>query len=105
MAKSNLTIKEKVLSTFEGKEGQIFQRHEIINMVLKNYPGTKKGSVIPSDYCYNITNDGIKFDFHIFIWKLKGIYEYLGPKIKYDGLIYWKGSEWGKWEKGNWIKF
>jgi hypothetical protein len=35
MPKSELTIEEKVLATFAGKESKIFRRGEILDMVLK----------------------------------------------------------------------
>lgn len=105
MPKSDLTIEEKVLSTFAGKEGETFKRHEIIDMVLKKYPGTNKDSVIPSDYCYNMTNNGIKFKFHVFELQSRGVYKYLGEGVKYNGLVYWKGSEYGEWKNGEFKEF
>lgn len=98
------TIKEKVVSTFEGKEGQVFRRREIIEMVLKKFPDTNDTSVIPSDYCYNITNNGIKFNFHLFEYLERDTYKFLGAGAIYNGLVSWNGSEYGKWTNGKFKK-
>jgi hypothetical protein len=105
MGRSNLTIEEKVLSTLQGKEGQVFRCQEILEMVVKKYPGTNITSVIPSDYCYNIVNNGIKFRFHQLEQVSRGVYKYLGEGVKYNGLVYWKGSEYGEWKNGEFTKF
>ena len=54
MAKTELQISERILNTMSGKEGQIFKRHEIIEMVIRRYRETIETSIIPSDYCYTI---------------------------------------------------
>ena len=100
-----LTIEAKVLSTFEGKEGERFTRSEIIEMVVKKFPGTNKSSVIPSDYCYNKINNGINFKFHVFEWVTRGVYKYLGRRYKFNGLVLWKGEEYGIWNDGHFKKF
>ncbi len=100
MPSFDITIKQKVLSTFKGKEGKQFRPHEIVDMVLNKYPGTNRGSILPADYCYNRTNKGIKFDFHLFKSISDGSYEYLGPNFQYDGPVYWKGTQVGIWNKG-----
>lgn len=105
MVETKPTIEEKVRKTFKGREDQIFRRQEIIKMVLEKYPSTNKLSVIPSDYCYNITNNGIKFHFHLFEWQSKGVYKCLGENFNYEGLIYWKGLKYGKWKNGKPQKF
>jgi hypothetical protein len=93
-------IIERVLSTFKGKEGQTFRRNEIIDLVLQKYPHTNRTSVIPSDYCYNIRNEDSKRDFQVFEYVSRGLYKYIGPKVKYNGIVYWKGSEYGQWKNG-----
>ncbi len=39
-------------------------RQEIIEMIRGKYE-TKESSIIPSDYCYNMTNKGIPEDQHL----------------------------------------
>jgi len=95
-----LRIKDKVLSVFQDKVGEKFLREEIIDLVVYAYPGTNRSSIIPSDYCYNMINAGITFDFHIFELLMRGQYEWLGPNYPYSGPIYWKGEQVGKWEEG-----
>ncbi len=63
---TEMKIKDKVLSVFQDRIGQNFSREEIIDLVVIAYPGTNRSSVIPSDYCYNLINVGIPFNFHIF---------------------------------------
>lgn len=94
------TIKDKVISVFKDKVGEKFLREEIIDLVVHSYPGTPRGSVIPSDYCYNMINKGIAFDFHLFESLDEGRYKCLGPDHPYSGPIYWKGEKVGEWENG-----
>lgn len=99
--KQNLMpVEEKVLETFQGKDGKEFWRKEIVELVIKKFPDTNKSSIMPSDYCYNITNNGIKFNFHVFKWLSRGKYKYLGQHLKYSGKVYWKGLEYGVWVNG-----
>src|SRR5215213_5366662 len=106
MAKSELPIGVKILNVMSGHEGQVFKRHEIIQMVIKNYRDTNETSVIPSDYCYNMLNNGIHFDpeNRLFEHLSRGVYKFLGPNIKYKGLVFWKGSEYGEWKDGKYRK-
>jgi hypothetical protein len=67
-----MSILKKVNDTFkECKIGTEFSRQEIINRVVQKH-GCNPGSIIPSDYCYNRTNDGINFE------KYLHIFEYVG---------------------------
>lgn len=87
-----MTIIEKVRDTFANcKKGTIFSTSEIIDLVMLKY-GVNRGSIIPSDYCYNLTNKGkidnpILADFKIFEWISRGKYKYLGENYPYTGLI------------------
>jgi hypothetical protein len=96
----SLKIKDKVLSVFQDRLGERFLREEIIDLVVNTYPGTNRSSIIPSDYCYNMINAGIPFDFHIFESLDEGRYKCLGPNNSYTGPIYWKREQVGKWEEG-----
>jgi|GEM_PF-1557915 len=69
---------------------------------------TNRGSIIPSDYCYNRVNKGI--DFHkkprLFAFLGDGMYECLGENYPFTGAVYTreKGSknecEVGYWKDG-----
>ncbi|HEX4607533.1 MAG TPA: hypothetical protein VH092_04940 [Urbifossiella sp.] len=48
--------------------------------------GCEPGSVIPSDYCYNRTNDGVKPSWPIFFELVgDGEYRFLGRDYPYNG--------------------
>jgi hypothetical protein len=96
----NLKIKNKILSVFKDMVGEMFSREKIIDMVVNAYPGTNRSSIIPSDYCYNMINARIRFDFHLFESLDGGLYKYLGPNNSYTGSIYWKSKEVGNWKEG-----
>lgn len=81
-----MTVIEEVVETFSDIEiGTIFTTREIKEMVYKKF-GRNEGSVIPSDYSYNMTNKGIigtsSEHFNIFIQVKRGEYEYVG--LDYD---------------------
>jgi hypothetical protein len=96
------TIKEKVIEVFNNRLGDIFLREEIIDLVSINYPGTNRSSVIPSDYCYNMVNAGINFNFHCFesLGEREGKYRCLGLTYPYTGTIYWNLIPVGQWNRG-----
>ena len=102
--RSEPKIFQKFLNVFKGRDGQEFSRSEIIDGILEEYPGTNRTSLIPSDYCYNITNQGIPFKQHIFEYLEHGRYRYLGQNYRYTGLIYWKGKVVGEWSGGKIIR-
>lgn len=80
------TVLEEVLETFANVEiGTVFTTNEIKEMVSKKY-GRKEGSIIPSDYSYNMSNKGIIGTscehFNIFVQTKRGEYEYVGLDYK-----------------------
>ena len=87
-----MTNIEKVRDTFSNcKKGTMFSTSEIIDKVILKHGGNR-GSIIPSDYCYNLTNKGkiddpILVEFKIFEWIDRGKYKYLGENYPYTGLI------------------
>lgn len=87
-----MTIIDKVRDTFLGCEvGSIFTRREIVDMVRTKH-GINEGSIIPSDYCYNLTNKGKaaynELDkFKIFEWVSRGKYKFLGENYPYSGPV------------------
>lgn len=58
--------------------GTRMKRQDIIELINSRY-GTKPSSIIPSDYCYNMTNKGIPEDHVSFFLNVgTGLYEYVG---------------------------
>lgn len=95
-------ISEKLYDLFASHRlGEIFTRKEIIDMVVAVFPGTNKTSVIPSDYCYNIINAGIKFQYHLFEYLGDSRYRVLGKGYPFVGPILWKGRKVGEWQEGS----
>ena len=81
-----MTVIEEVRETFKNVEfGKEFTTPEIKRMVNNKF-GRNKGSVIPSDYSYNMTNKGkvgsLEF-FNIFIQIERGLYKFVGENYKY----------------------
>lgn len=101
-----MKVVEQVKNSFyEIDMDQVFTREEIVDRVVLKY-NTNSSSVIPSDYCYNRTNNDIQKRFskqlHIFEYMKNGRYKYLGENYPYVGNIYHlaKGEEEqivGKW--------
>ena len=80
-----MTILDEVRETFKDIEiGSEFTTAEIKEMVYIKYR-RNKGSIIPSDYSYNMDNKGkvgpLK-DFNLFIQIKRGLYRYVGETIK-----------------------
>ena len=62
--------------------GTKMKRQEIISLVVDRF-GANPNSVIPSDYCYNMTNKGISPDHVSFFLNVgTGLYEYVGENYK-----------------------
>ena len=87
-----MTIIDKVRHAFVGcEQGAIYTTAEIKNMVKTKYC-VNEDSVIPSDYCYNLTNKGKLNDstldkFKIFEWISWGKYRFLGENYPYKGSV------------------
>ncbi len=87
------TILELIEQTFSNYPiGTLFTRDEIIHTIYVKH-GINKSSIIPSGYCYNITNLGKQADkemnkFYIFEYVLRGKYKYLGKNYPYSGKVY-----------------
>ena len=102
-----LKIKQKVQNIFHKRIGGKFTRAEIIDLIVNNYPGTNRRSVIPSDYCYNRINSGDRFNFHFFKWLGKDQYLCLGLNYPYTGTISWRpkheaqDKSVGEWKDGS----
>lgn len=75
-----------------------------IQTILNNKFKTNIRSIIPSDYCYNRLNNGIKFDKHIFIYLERNLYKCVGENYKYTGKVYHKPLKTNlEIEVGEWI--
>lgn len=101
MNNAGITIADKMYALFgAGPIGVIMTCREIIDRVVAAYQSTNRSSVIPSDYCYNIVNAGIKFEHHLFEYLGAGKYRALGKNYPYVGPILWKGRKVGEWRPG-----
>lgn len=99
-----MTIFDQIKEILESKEGSIVTSSEIKNDLNLKY-GTNKQSIIPSDYCYNRLNNGIKFNKHLFEFINRNSYKYLGENYPYNGKIFHgpqrqKERVCGEWKNG-----
>ena len=82
-----MTILDEVRETFRNTEKEtLFTTSEIKQKVYEKF-GRTYGSVIPSDYSYNMDNKGKTgslIDFNIFIQVKRGLYKYVGENYKYN---------------------
>jgi hypothetical protein len=104
-----MTIYEQLKEVMKNNEGRKVSSSFIKGELKKKF-GTNPNSVLISDYCYNRTNDGINFEFHphLFEFKQRNQYVYLGERHKYSGIIYHKPihrkiKEYGEWNNGRLI--
>lgn len=98
--KDNSSLASKMISLFGENSNKVFTCKEIIDKVLETYPGTNPTSVIPSDYCYNITNKGIPFKTHLFESLGSGNYKCIGKNYLFNRDVLWKGEKVGEWVNG-----
>jgi len=62
----------------------------------------KRGSILPSDYCYNLINKWTdSFRFPMLEWEERGRYRFLGLDYSYNGDVFWKGEKVGTWRDGS----
>ncbi len=96
-------IREKFYALFASNNlGAVLTREEIVDMLVDTFPGTNRSGILPSDYCYNITNIGIaKFEYHLFEYLGAAKYRVLGKDYPFVGPILWKGKKIGEWKKGS----
>ena len=84
-----MNIYDQIKEVLKGREGETITATEIRDEVSRKF-GTNKGSIIPSDYCYNRDNDGIKHDKYIFEFLDSNTYKFLGENYPYTGKIWHK---------------
>ena len=77
---------EEYLST--KKINDIITTKEFKEYLSKTYHRSD-GSYIPSDYCYNRTNEGIDYSKqpHYFLYLKRGIYKYVGKNYNFTGIV------------------
>jgi len=109
---SSEKIWDKVRKVFDSSHfGETLTGEQIIDRIEAAYPrtdtdkGTNRTSIIPSDYRYNIVNNGITFKFHYFEYlrdarRGEPQYKVLGEDFDYEGAIFWKKEIVGEWLKG-----
>lgn len=94
MNRDDKTILEKVSDTFRDEPlGLQLTTQDIIDRVVRKFPGTNPRSIIPSDYCYNLTNKGKESNprlaqFKLFEWIGRGQFKYVGPAYKQNGPVH-----------------
>lgn len=106
MSRDKDILNRVVKATMGFDVGKIYKRSDIIDIVHKITDITP-GSIIPSDYCYNMCNEGIDFLKwpHIFEWTGHGEYKFLGENYAYNGIVLNAQKEiYGYWKNGVFLK-
>lgn len=110
-----MTIDDMMTSVVQELVSKHGTEHEVSRQDLIKLLGTRFNvnprSVLPPDYCYNRTNNGIDFRSkpHLFEYLGPGRYRCLGKNYAYNGPVYAKnkGSKAefivGKWVNGKYI--
>lgn len=84
----------------EGIPAQVLQRE------AERIGGYRHGSVLPSDYCYNIINKAsYSFQHLLLVLVNRGRYQYVGPGYSYTGPVMWRPKfgavqQVGMWKAG-----
>lgn len=85
---------------------KVYESSEILDYIII-ITGINRDSIIPSDYCYNLTNkgaDGIRFRTWPRLFKYEGdrSYRYLGEGYPYSGKVKYSKTNkiYGYWEDG-----
>lgn len=105
-----MSIFDQIDQILKVQDKTIFSSSEIKELCKLQF-GSADTSVIPSDYCYNRTNHGIKDKKNILLYLGSGRYQYVGPRYSYTGFVFHKekGSNQekvvGEWITGVYTKF
>lgn len=76
---------------------------ELIKQKIEEIGGYRKGSVIPSDYCYNLINKApFSFKHPVLVRVQRGKYKYVGPDYRYNGSVMWKPKQEREIKVGTW---
>lgn len=87
-----MTIDEKmieaandILTTYDPEH--LFTRQELIDLIHTKY-GVNETSILPSSYCYNRTNNGVRLSTpKLFLHMGRGQYKCVGPNYDYSGPV------------------
>lgn len=83
-------IVKEVINAYVQTHGTFttMSRKDLYQLVSNKY-SIKYSSFLPSDYCYNRTNDGIHFErnIHLFEYICKDCYRLLGENYPYTGTV------------------
>jgi len=109
-----MTMIDKYIYLFSKPEHfeKEYSTHDIVKIIQKEFPETKKGTILPSDCCYNIFNfGGISFvkikngipniDMRSRLFEKSDLgYKFIGQNYPYTCELYWKGEICGIWKDG-----
>ena len=90
----------------QSRYGDIEVPGEEMRCLAEELGGYRAGSVILSDYCYNVVNRArFSFQHRVLVRSARGRYLYVGPNYAYTGPVHWKpkgGQERlvGSWSTG-----
>lgn len=82
-----MTICEQLKAVMDNHPARQLATHAIKNLVAARF-GANKNSIVPSDYCYRLVNQGISFNQHLFIYRSHSKYEYVVANYRYTGTDY-----------------
>lgn len=76
---------------------------DVLMREVERIGGYARGSVLPSDYCYNqINRSAFSFKHPVLVHVQRARYKYVGPDADYTGLIYWKPKHGQEQQVGSW---
>jgi hypothetical protein len=82
---------------------ELIPRAELVKQVAAEC-GCSPDSVIPSDHCYNRTNDGMPEDnTPIFILEERGLYRFVGRAYSYTGALWHHPTGGEPYQIGQWV--
>ncbi|WP_447079592.1 DUF7225 domain-containing protein [Vibrio alginolyticus] len=103
-----MTIFEKVNQVLSQQIATIFTTKEIKQLCSDEH-NLNPSSVIPTDYCYNRINNGIRNDKNILIYLGFGEFKYVGQSYSYHGWVYQRPKGYnediivGQWKNGSYF--
>lgn len=79
-----MSIKDSIILSMKDFEGIVQSTKEIEDRVIEKFPNINRGSILPSDYCYNHKNLGSSIH-ELFLKVGHGMYKFVGENYNYDG--------------------
>lgn len=96
-------IVEEAGRNLQSKYGEEPIPTSVIQREIERLGSYAKGSILPSDYCYNLLNSSpCSFKHPVFIRTERGRYKYVGPNYPYTGAIFWKPQNRKERQVGRW---